>query len=139
EFCVRGVSGAGIPACRKPTPQSVFAAGTMYQAYWQLDCRPFESTGDDRFHYAAESQRGALLKLRYVLENRRGAAVLAGESGLGKTLLVQKLLSELDESFAPRVHLVFPQMPADQLLTYLSDQLTGQSTTPSERCPPLTA
>lgn len=99
----------------------------MYQAYWQLDCRPFESTGDARFHYAAESQRGALLKLRYVLENRRGAAVLVGESGLGKTLIAQKLINELDEGFAPRVHLVFPQMPADQLLTYLADQLTGQS------------
>jgi type II secretory pathway predicted ATPase ExeA len=99
----------------------------MYQAYWQLDSRPFESTGDARFYYAADCQRGALLKLRYVLENRRGAAVLVGESGLGKTLIAQKLLSELDDSFAPRVHLVFPQMPADQLLTYLADQLTGQN------------
>jgi len=99
----------------------------MYQAYWQLDARPFEHTSDERFYYAAESQRGALLKLRYVLENRRGAAVLAGESGLGKTLLAQKIVSELDDSFAPRVHLVFPQMPPEQLLAYLADQLTGQS------------
>src|SRR5262245_18592415 len=98
----------------------------MYQNYWQLDSRPFEHTGDARFHYAAESQRGVLLKLRYVLENRRGAALLAGESGLGKTLLTQKLLGDLEASFAPRVHVVFPQMPADQLLTYLADQLTGQ-------------
>src|SRR3954470_12798017 len=98
----------------------------MYQAYWQLDGRPFEHASDERYYYAAESQRGALLKLRYVLENQRGAAVLAGESGLGKTLLVQKLFRELGESFAPRVHLVFPHMPADQLLTYLADQLTGQ-------------
>jgi type II secretory pathway predicted ATPase ExeA len=98
----------------------------MYQAYWQLDSRPFEHSSDDAFFYAAESQRGALLKLRYVLENRRGAAVLAGESGLGKTLLAQRLLEELEPAFAPRVHLVFPQMPPDQLLTYLADQLTGQ-------------
>lgn len=98
----------------------------MYQSYWQLDSRPFEHATDERFYYAAESQRGALLKLRYVLENRRGAAILAGESGLGKTLLVQKLLGELDAAFAPRVHLVYPQMPADQLLTYLADQLTRQ-------------
>src|SRR5437868_4803789 len=98
----------------------------MYQSYWQLDSRPFEHANDERYYYAAESQRGALLKLRYVLENRRGAAVLAGESGLGKTLLVQKLLSELDERCAPRVHVVFPQMPADQLLTYLADRITGQ-------------
>jgi type II secretory pathway predicted ATPase ExeA len=98
----------------------------MYQSYWQLDSRPFEHTADARFHFSADSQRGALLKLRYVLENRRGAAVLAGESGLGKTLLVQKLIGELDPAFTPRVHLVFPQMPPDQLLTYLADQLTGQ-------------
>lgn len=99
----------------------------MYEPYWQLDCRPFEHTADARFHFASPSQRGAQLKLRYVLENRRGAAVLAGESGLGKTLVAQSLLSQLSESFAPRIHLVYPQMPADQLLTYLADQLTGQS------------
>src|SRR5258705_857506 len=99
----------------------------MYQSYWQLDARPFEHTSDARFHFAAESQRGALLKLRYVLENRRGAAVLAGESGLGKTLLAQKIVSELGDSFTPRGHLVFPPMPADHLLTYLADQLTEQN------------
>jgi len=99
----------------------------MYQSYWQLDCRPFEPAGEERFYYAAQSQRGALLKLRYVLENRRGAALLAGESGLGKTLLVQKLLAGLDETCLPRIHLVYPQMPADQLLTYLADQLTGHA------------
>ena len=98
----------------------------MYQSYWQLDCRPFEQFCDARFYFAAESQQGALLKLRYVLENRRGAAVLAGESGLGKTLLVQKLLAELSPDFSPRVHLVYPQMPPEQLLTYLADQLSGQ-------------
>jgi type II secretory pathway predicted ATPase ExeA len=98
----------------------------MYQSYWQLDSRPFEQTSDERFFFSAQSQRGAILKLRYVLENRRGAAVIAGESGLGKTLLVQKLLSELDKELTPRIHLVFPQMPPNQLLTYLADQLTGQ-------------
>jgi general secretion pathway protein A len=98
----------------------------MYESYWQLDSRPFEQTSDERFHFAAQSQRGALLKLRYVLENHRGAALLAGESGLGKTFLVQKLFADLGNNLAPRVHLVFPQMPPDQLLTYLADQLTGQ-------------
>jgi type II secretory pathway predicted ATPase ExeA len=98
----------------------------MYESYWQLNSRPFEHTRDERFDFAAQSQRGAVLKLRYVVENRRGAALLAGESGLGKTFLVQKLLAELDETISPRVHVVFPQMPPEQLLTYLADQLTGQ-------------
>jgi general secretion pathway protein A len=98
----------------------------MYESYWQLDARPFEHLADARQHYPAESQRGALLKLRYVLENRCGAAILAGESGLGKTLLSQTILHELDATYAPRVHVVFPQMPSDQLLTCLADQLAGQ-------------
>lgn len=99
----------------------------MYEAYWKLASRPFEHTADARFHFAVPSQHGALLKLRYAIENRRGAALLAGESGLGKTLVAQLLLGQLGESFAPQVHLVFPQMPADQLLTYLADQLTGHN------------
>ncbi len=98
----------------------------MYQAYWQLDSRPFEHSAGAPFYFPAESQQAALLKLHYVLENRRGAAVLAGESGVGKTLLVQKLLEDLRPEFTPRLHIVYPQMPTEQLLTYLADQLTGQ-------------
>jgi len=100
----------------------------MYESYWQLDKRPFEHPADAQSLFRAESQRGALLKLRYVLENRRGTAILAGESGLGKTLLAETLLGELGSDFGPCVHLVFPLMPPDQLLTYLGDQLTGQRT-----------
>lgn len=100
----------------------------MYESYWQFEKRPFEHPADAQAAFRAQSQRGALLKLRYVLENRRGVAILAGESGLGKTLLAQTLLAELDSSFAPKIHLVFPQMPPDQLLTYLADQLTGERT-----------
>src|SRR4029453_14237934 len=99
----------------------------MYQSYWQLDAGPFEHTTAPRFYFAAESQRGALLKLRYVVENRRGAALLAGEAGLGKTLVAQTLLRQLGDPVRPRVHLVFPQMPPHQLLAYLADQFTAAS------------
>jgi general secretion pathway protein A len=97
----------------------------MYEAHWQLDARPFENSLEPQFYYPGETQQGAMLKLRYVLENRRPAALLAGEPGLGKTLLAQTLLRQLPEDFAPRVHVVFPQMPPDQLLSYLAGQLTG--------------
>jgi len=97
----------------------------MYQAYWQLEARPFDHSADARFYFPGPSQQAALLKLRYVIENRRGAAILAGESGLGKTLVAQTLLRSLGDEFRPQVHLVFPQMPAEQLLSYLADQLAG--------------
>lgn len=100
----------------------------MYLAHWQLTARPFENATDARFYYPGESQQAALLKLRYAVENRQAAAVLAGAAGLGKTLLVQTLLKQLGEKYAPRARLVFPQMPADQLLALLCDQLMGEAT-----------
>ena len=99
----------------------------MYQAYWQLESRPFDHSADERFYFPGPSQQAALLKLRYAIENRRGAALLAGETGLGKTLVVQTLLRRLGDEFRPRVHLVFPQMPAEQLLAYLADKISGSA------------
>jgi general secretion pathway protein A len=95
----------------------------MYQSYWQLQQRPFESGCDAAFYFPSESHQAALLKLRYAIENRRGAAVLAGPSGLGKTLLVQMLRQSLEAQSSPVVHLVFPQMSADELLAYLAAEL----------------
>lgn len=100
----------------------------MYQSYWQLVQKPFENGSDPRFYYPCESHQGALLKLRYAIENRRHAALLAGAAGLGKTLLVGMLRGVLGEAFAPFVHLVYPQMATDQLLAYLADELDGSRT-----------
>jgi general secretion pathway protein A len=97
----------------------------MYEAYWQLDARPFDHSADPKFYFPGPSSQAALLKLRYVVENRRGAATLASEAGLGKTLVAQMLVRQLADYFQPRLHLVFPQMPAEQLLAYLADQVTA--------------
>ena len=66
-----------------------------------------------------------MLKLRYAIENQRGAAMLTGASGLGKTLLVQLLRSTLADNVAPFVHLALPRMDADELLAYLADEFLG--------------
>lgn len=97
----------------------------MYESHWQLTARPFEASSDARFYYPSEVHQGALFRLRYALENRRSAALIAGPSGLGKTILVQQLAAQLPEAAGPLVHLVFPQMPADQLLAYLAAELSS--------------
>jgi type II secretory pathway predicted ATPase ExeA len=95
----------------------------MYLDYWQLATKPFESVTQRAGFFPSESHEAALLKLRYAVENRRGAAVVAGPAGVGKTMLVQLLRDELNDSFRPQVHLVFPQMSSRDLLVYLAEQL----------------
>jgi general secretion pathway protein A len=97
----------------------------MYESYWRLDAKPFEHAADVRCYYPGEAHQAALLKLRYAVESQRGAALLTGGAGLGKSLLVQTLSRQLDERYAPFLRLVFPQMPPDQLLAYLAGRLTG--------------
>jgi general secretion pathway protein A len=95
----------------------------MYLDYWQLSARPFEPCGDRAAFYPCEAQEAALLKLRYAVENRRGAALLAGPAGVGKTTLLQLLRLGLAETLRPIVHLVFPQMSSRDLLVYLAEQI----------------
>lgn len=95
----------------------------MYEEYWQLEVKPFDNCCDSRCYYPSETHQGAMLKLRYAIENRRGASVLVGPSGSGKTMLVQMLQRQLPETCAPFVHLVFPQMSSRELLQYLADEL----------------
>ena len=98
----------------------------MYESHWNLSRKPFEDGHDPEFYYPSELHQGALLKLRYVIENRRGAALLSGPAGVGKSLLVRSLFQVLPESVSPRTHVVFPRMPGEQLLSYIADELTGQ-------------
>jgi general secretion pathway protein A len=110
----------------------------MYESHWHLQCRPFDEVADPAFYYPCQSHQGALLKLRYALDYRQGAALLCGAPGTGKTLVTRLLLRQLHEQLAPRVHLVFPQLTPTELLAYLADELAAPEADNShygtERC-----
>jgi general secretion pathway protein A len=95
----------------------------MYRAYWQLTERPFEIHSDPSFYYPSEAHQGTLLKIRYAVESRRGAALLTGATGTGKSLLIRTLKRHLGEDVGPFVHLVFPQLPVAGWLALLADEL----------------
>jgi type II secretory pathway predicted ATPase ExeA len=97
----------------------------MYTNYWGLVCRPFDKQDDRRFYYPSETHQATLLKLNYSIENRQGAGLLAGMPGLGKTLLVRALCDALSEDCQPQIHLRFPQMSPESLISYLAAELTG--------------
>jgi type II secretory pathway predicted ATPase ExeA len=95
----------------------------MYLEYWNLSSQPFESITDRAGLYPCEAHEGALMKLRYAIENQRGAAVLAGPAGTGKTLVANLLQQQLDARFEPFVRLVFPLLSSRVLLVYLAEEL----------------
>ena len=105
----------------------------MYESYWNLDRKPFEEAADAGLYYPSEVHQGAMLKVRYAIESHRTAAVLAGASGTGKTLLVNLLKPHLPEEFSPLVHLVFPAMPPAELLSLIADRLGSAEQTSATR------
>lgn len=97
----------------------------MYCSYWGFTERPFECGSDGRFFFRDEAHHAALLKLRYVVENRRGCGLLAGPSGVGKSMLVGMLDRQLEKATSPVVHVVYPLMETGELLAFIATELTG--------------
>lgn len=95
----------------------------MYEGYWDLSCNPFENNADPKFFFGSETHQASLLKLRYLIENRKGAGVLVGSTGSGKTYLTEVLAQQLSETQGPFVQLLFPQMSPPELLAYLAVEL----------------
>lgn len=104
----------------------------MYEAHWKISDRPFENWGDERYFYASDVHQSALLQLQYAVESRRAAVTLCGDSGMGKTLLLDTLIDQLAENDSPVARIVFPHLSGEQLLGYIADELTGESGAPDE-------
>lgn len=104
----------------------------MYENHWHLTTRPFGNWCDRDFYYPSDVHQTAALKLRYAIESRQAAVALCGESGMGKSTLVDVLLGQLPEDLAPITRIVFPQLAGDQLIGYLVDKLTGTLGTETE-------
>lgn len=79
----------------------------IYEAYYDCRSEPFSLSPDPRFLYLSPTHREALAQLRYVVEMRKGFAVLTGEVGLGKTILLRTLL----ECVGPQVHTAYILKP----------------------------
>ncbi len=99
----------------------------MYEQYWGLNEPPFTLTPDPRFLYMGRAHEDALMMLHYAIARNKGAAMLCGEIGLGKTTISRKLLEMLDPVQYRIVLIVNPILTPTQMLQEILSQLDVES------------
>jgi general secretion pathway protein A len=102
----------------------------MYLTHWGLECSPFESKVDLKSYYPSDSHQAAALKLNYAIEQRRSVALLCGDSGLGKSMILESCLQQLADEFSPIARVVYPAMPSDSLLKHIVRQIGPREAEP---------
>ncbi|MCA9113450.1 MAG: AAA family ATPase [Planctomycetaceae bacterium] len=99
----------------------------MYQPFWGLVRAPFDQCLEPDFFYRSQTHQEALVRLRYMIENRMGAGLLAGSAGTGKSSLISMLAAELPEDLDPLIHVIYPRMSPQELLAWLAAELGDDS------------
>lgn len=99
----------------------------MYSRHWNLFERPFELTPDPKYVYYSKEHEEALLRLMYTVRDSKGAMLLTGGYGCGKTVLSRVFLNELVTAGRYEVALITnPRYSAKELLIEIIYQLGGQ-------------
>jgi type II secretory pathway predicted ATPase ExeA len=95
----------------------------MYENYWHLTEKPFENTPDPRFLYNSPQHEEGLNRLLYVVKERKGAGLLTGVYGCGKTLLARALMKELENSVYKVALLTNPRLDDVEMLRMIAYHL----------------
>ena len=95
----------------------------MYTEYWGLSAQPFENTPDPKFFYQSPQHQEGLARLNYVVQGRKGAGVLTGVFGCGKTLLARSLFAQLPANRYRMAYIANPLMSDVELLHAIAQKL----------------
>lgn len=70
----------------------------MYESFYGLTEKPFTLLPDPDYLYLSPKHQRALTLLQYGMMNQAGFSVICGDTGAGKTTLIRRLLSELEDN-----------------------------------------
>lgn len=88
----------------------------MYEAFFGLNCKPFQLNPDPAFYFASKQHRRAKAYLDYGVLRNEGFIVITGEIGAGKTTVLRGLLEGLNQSNVVVGQLVTTQLDAEDTL-----------------------
>ncbi|MCK9365071.1 MAG: AAA family ATPase [Syntrophales bacterium] len=106
----------------------------MYLEYWGLQKYPFENTPDPEFFFFSSEHEEALSRITYGIRRNKGALLLTGEIGCGKTLLSRVLIKQMQHE---NIDIGLIANPSLEPLDFLSETLyqlglSSQATTKTE-------
>ena len=91
----------------------------MYLQHFEINDYPFRLTHDTDYLYMSPVHSRAKAYMDYAIFNRVGLVVITGEIGSGKTMLIKKILSELDEKKVVVAKIFQTQLDDIQILQFI--------------------
>lgn len=95
----------------------------MYEKHWGLMSPPFQNVPDPNFFFPSTKHREGLARLMYAVKHGKGAALLIGEVGSGKTTLSRAFILQLSEDKYDVGLVTNPSLPPGDLLEEIDLQL----------------
>lgn len=104
----------------------------MYEAYWGLSQSPFQNVPDPSFFCPLPAHTEVLERLVYVVQSGKGAAILTGEAGCGKSTVSRVFLLQLEEERYDIGLVINPSLAPEEVLGEIAYQL-GVSSPATQR------
>jgi general secretion pathway protein A len=94
----------------------------VYTDFFGLKLKPFSIAPDPKFLYMSQTHKQALAHLVYGIKEKSGFVVITGETGTGKTTLLNKLLEGLPSGM-PKVVIKNPNITQETIYYLLGEAI----------------
>jgi len=95
----------------------------QHQEYWNLDEATFDNTPNPKFYFPSAKYEEGLHRSLYALAGNKGAILISGEIGCGKTLMSRELILQLPRDRYDIALIANPTFEATEFLRELLYQL----------------
>ncbi|MCJ7582000.1 MAG: AAA family ATPase [Candidatus Aminicenantes bacterium] len=106
------------------TEKSTIFSNIMYKAYWGLKEKPFQNTPDPRFVYLSAQHLEATALMIYAIKENKGAGMLTGEYGCGKTVISRLIFEILPKDIFDFAIVTNPQFNPTEMLKEICFQFS---------------
>jgi general secretion pathway protein A len=91
----------------------------MYKSYFRFSVSPFENNLDQRFLFLGQDHNEVLASLHYFIKTNKSFAIVCGDVGTGKTMLINALVKRLVPKSIQIIMVSNPFLNSHELLLYI--------------------